>query len=813
MTCQHVRQWFERRFPLSALLMLQLLARIWKGAQGLWPGRRAWSGAGGGLALVTAIIVGVSILHGALLPTPTLYRVLRVAEQVGVALAAAIGALVAAALLHRLPLRYRVSLVACGAILAGLFGRLGERGPLAVVFVLIAASLAGAGVRITSGGGMRDLKGARRVVAVGGLTLGLGALTWAFGWVAVDGMEPVEMRNAAAEADTSVLTLDLPNPAAVGPYQVRTLTYGTGDDKRRTEYGADATLHTNPVDGAKLLEDWKGRKGRARAEFWGFDKKALPLQGRVWYPRGEGPFPLVLIVHGNHRMEEFSDPGYAYLGEHLASRGTILVSVDENFINGDLRNENDARAWLLLEHLRQWKQFNNDPSSPFDGNVDMARIGLIGHSRGGEAVAVAAVFNRLSRYPDDAMVQFDYGFDIGAVIAIAPVYGQYEPGGKLTQLRNVNYMSIHGAHDGDVTSFDGARQFENVEFSGDDYRFKATVYVAGANHGQFNSVWGDNDWGQPFGRLLNRRALIAGDDQRQIATVFITAFLDAALGGRTDYLPLFADSRHGADWLPDTIYLTDFADSRSRPVATFDEDIDVTTATVSGGTTRGEFLAVWREQPLKLKRRNKETSAVYLGWMEPQPAKGKAPSAAPDATKTPRYVIELPADFSAADATELYFSLADANEDPHQADKDEEDDGDKNSMTENTENAQQVAAEPRAAEDSESSDDEPEAGEDADRPREPIDFTVRLVDTAGNRAALPLSRVAAVQPQLQVQLRKGVFEAAEKVSEPIPQRFALPFGWFVDINPEFDPTRLRAIEFVFDLTDEAVVILDNVGLR
>ena len=39
---------------------------------------------------------------------------------------------------------------------------------------------------------------------------------------------------------------------------------------------------------------------------------------------GAGPFPLVLIVHGNHDMAEFSDPGYEYLGELLASRGFIL---------------------------------------------------------------------------------------------------------------------------------------------------------------------------------------------------------------------------------------------------------------------------------------------------------------------------------------------------------------------------------------------------------------------------------------------------------------------------------------------------------
>ncbi|MDZ7646020.1 MAG: hypothetical protein U5K54_01920 [Cytophagales bacterium] len=61
----------------------------------------------------------------------------------------------------------------------------------------------------------------------------------------------------------------------------------------------------------------------------GIGVNQFPSNGRVWYSEGEGVFPLVLVVHGNHGMEEYSDPGYAYLGELLASRGFIVVFVDE----------------------------------------------------------------------------------------------------------------------------------------------------------------------------------------------------------------------------------------------------------------------------------------------------------------------------------------------------------------------------------------------------------------------------------------------------------------------------------------------------
>ncbi len=185
-------------------------------------------------------------------------------------------------------------------------------------------------------------------------------------------------------------------------------------------------------DGSLLIDGWDGPDGWARTRFWGFDAKALPLQGTVWHPEGDGPFPLVLVVHGNHSMEDFSDPGYACLGELLASRGYVFVSVDENFLNGSildllggpdggLDEENDARGWLLLEHLRQWRAWNAEATSPFHSRVDLDRVALIGHSRGGEAVAVAAAFNRLPRYPDDGTLAFDYGFGIHAVAAIAPV--------------------------------------------------------------------------------------------------------------------------------------------------------------------------------------------------------------------------------------------------------------------------------------------------------------------------------------------------------------------------------------------------------
>ena len=218
-------------------------------------------------------------------------------------------------------------------------------------------------------------------------------------------------------------TLTASNPGEAGALAVRTLYYGSAGNNRRPEFKDSAAYRTGTVD-ASPFASMTPALAKSRKEYWGYDNKAFPLNARVWYPEGDGPFPLVLVVHGNHSMEEYSDPGYQWLGELLASRGFILASIDENFLNGNMRAENDARGWMLLKHLEVFRALNDTAGKPLYRKVDMSRIALMGHSRGGEAVAIAGAFNRLPYYPDDANQKFDFNFDIKGLVAIAPVDGQ-----------------------------------------------------------------------------------------------------------------------------------------------------------------------------------------------------------------------------------------------------------------------------------------------------------------------------------------------------------------------------------------------------
>ena len=621
----------------------------------------------------------------------------------------------------------------------------------------------------------------------------------ALGVLAAGCVQPYHLARDDSPTVLAHQLLTAPNPADPGPYRVRTLYYGSGKDRRRPEFREGVALRTTTVDGSKLAAAPTPALGRSRKKYWGFGFDSMPRNGRVWYPEGPGPFPLVLIVHGNHNMKDFSDPGYEYLGQLLASRGFILVSVDENFLNGNIRAENDARGWMLLQHLAVWRRFNDSAGSPFQHKVDLDHIALMGHSRGGEAVAVAAAFNRLSRYPDDATIKFDFGFGIKALVAIAPIDGQYEPAGRPTPVANVNYLVIHGSHDGDVSAFSGLRQYERIRFTDGQPWFKAAVWMYRANHGQWNTVWDGKDNGPQSARFLDLRGLINPEAQRQMARVYLSAFLEATLRGRREYLPIFRDHRTIGEWLPKTMYLTRFQESGFRPIAGYGEDVDVTSGTAAGVTIAGDSLATWKEGmvPLRWKDANMGHSAVWLGWNNR--------IAGDDTTK-----VGKPASYGLAlndslrttwrpgPATALEFSLAptDAVPSPRKA-------------------AADTTKKPAGAGKPEPKPKPKPPPKPAAKDTVPMDLSVEVVDANGTAARLPLSRYGAVRRPLEVTVirRKGRDKKNfANLWELIPQTYVIPLADFVAAEPRFDSARLAAVRWVFDRTRAGTVVLTDVGL-
>jgi len=657
-----------------------------------------------------------------------------------------------------------------------------QLGVMMAVAIGLAEGILGASIATFAAGSFRQAGLAKKIIntSLGVLAV---AANVAFVWFFVHAGSMEKLISWKPPANTMPASLAAPNPSESGPYRVKLLFYSAGTDIRRPEYGPSAAIKTRTVDASRFFEDFKGWKRWARKKYWNFDLDKLPLNARVWYPEGPGPFPLALIVHGNHNMAEFSDPGYAYLGELLASRGFILASVDENFLNSgvfsDPPKEQAVRGWLLLEHLKLWREWNQAAGNPFQGKVELSRIALMGHSRGGEAAATAAAFNRMKYDPEDANIRFDYGFAIKSIVAIAPADGQYKPAGQHRWIEDVSYLTLQGAHDADVSLFMGSRQWDHVRYTQPGPWFKAEIYAYRANHGQFNTVWGRSDVGDgPLSWLLNVKPLLPGEEQRRISKTYISAFLEATLHDRREYIPLFEDWRVARGWLPDTLYINRYQDASYVPLAGFQEDADITTTTAPGGSIAGENLSIWREGRIPWRQGDRDYNGVFLGWNR---AKGALAAS---------YAIVLPegaaAKWQLGAASAVQLSVAALDQDAPLPGK--------------------------------KKDEDKKPDESKKKDRESPDFTIELEATDGALVRAPVSRFAAIPPPLKEKFTK--FEPMEEVAyekdwEPVFQTVRVPLASFQSAagSKPFDPRKLSTVRLKFDRTAMSVICISGVGFE
>jgi hypothetical protein len=257
------------------------------------------------------------------------------------------------------------------------------------------------------------------------------------------------------------------------------------------------------------------------------------IRGVMFQPEGfTGESPLILLVHGNHgscdppaegketpggpkcdkeknKAEETgffkrNDEGYSYLGQNLASWGYTVVSLDQDELmarQDGLGKGMHNRRLLIMAMLDKLKEASEGPvltdehsnvGSLLAGKLDMTRIGLMGHSRGGDAVS--------------SFVEYDHTRPVGeryplrAVISLAPVdYERHVPYG-------VPFMTVFGSCDGDVSNLQGARLYERSQYVADPYPTYQVEQIGG-NHDAYNTVWqadGDDAFVKPEpGKLID----------------------------------------------------------------------------------------------------------------------------------------------------------------------------------------------------------------------------------------------------------------------------------------------------------------------
>lgn len=569
----------------------------------------------------------------------------------------------------------------------------------------------------------------------------------------------ISVNEQFAKQNTTALNFD--DPSKKGTYKVKELFYGSGNDKERPEYERKVSIKTETVDATPFFDQSSGFLNYLRKMYWGFNSKNYPINARVWYPDSVGKFPLVLIVHGNHLMTDYSDPGYEYLGKIMASRGFIVASVDENFLNSGWMGDYDqkklfTRGWLLLKHLENWRKWNATKGNIFYGLVDMDNIALIGHSRGGAAVAVASVINKLNKYQLDARQKFDFNFSIKGIVQIAP-NDPYKPQNDiLLKPENINYLTLQGGYDGDMFWFLGNRVYNRVNFSDGNYHFKTALYIYRANHGQFNTVWGRKDRGIPASWFLNTKPIMNGDDQRNIAKLYISAFLESTLKNRNEYIPLFKDFRLASKILPKEYYINQFEDTGFKYIADFQEDFDVNTASLKGCNIDGTNLKTWSENALPFRddgSSSQQNCGVYLGWDKKDTTlKG-----------TSQYTIHITDTMLNSVSYRNFFFFICNNKDNIDS----------------------------------------------------VDFTIEFV-TKNTIVKKVFSSSRILPPPLKTKLTKTDFIftlAKDKPVERVLQYVELPFCELMKADRKFEPSEINTIRFIFDKTDSGEIILDKLGVN
>ncbi len=196
--------------------------------------------------------------------------------------------------------------------------------------------------------------------------------------------------------------------------------------------------------------------------------------GVIFYPaemdgsdvplHGGGPFPLIVFGHGRYQVQPQVGSNHeqaTYLMRHLASHGYIAASVNLDVVGQyAVPAAIPQRGELIHRTIDLLEEYHNDSDSLFASGVDLSRIGLAGHSRGGEGVVAAAVNN-------------DAGRNILGVFTIAPTDFQ------LYSLTDTPYYSIYGARDGDVNNGWPIMLYDRAE------PLKGFLFVYGASHFHF----------------------------------------------------------------------------------------------------------------------------------------------------------------------------------------------------------------------------------------------------------------------------------------------------------------------------------------
>lgn len=314
----------------------------------------------------------------------------------------------------------------------------------------------------------------------------------------------------------------------------------------------------------------------------------LELAGRVYAPADAAGrhLPLVVLAHGlfwscaNDATGKTtgdwpcrggatairSDRGYDYLGQRLAARGMVVISISANGVNaGELGQVADrARASLVFEHLRLWRELVETGTGPLvgaftdaatglpadpalRGAADFGDVGLLGHSRGGRGMMWAAAEKHRDRVPPGVTIRAVFG-----LAAAGPAFMDRRRAAGYT-VAGVPVMTWSGTCD--ATGRDEYNVLSRRRHNPDN----VSITVHGANHNDLNSRWSaqsglpgaEDDAAHPPGRpgrcLRNdapgRDRTLGYDAEQSVAATYVEAFFARHLQGDTSFDDVLSGER------------------------------------------------------------------------------------------------------------------------------------------------------------------------------------------------------------------------------------------------------------------------------
>lgn len=345
-----------------------------------------------------------------------------------------------------------------------------------------------------------------------------------------------------------------------------------------------------------------------------FGDRAVPLAaiggirgemtGKMYLTSAEGARPTVVLLHGRHtscsgsgsnplrwpcgptQMNIRSYLGYESTARALASHGYNVLSIAANAVNS---NDNQlaldygaqARGQLILDTLDMLRKASAGEAVSYDdttwatesdpgvtttrtlddalalattrtdqpaaassvtaaslkGRFDLRQVGIMGHSRGGEGVVSAATLNQALESP----------FGIVSVLPLAPV-----DFGRMT-MPDVPTAVFLPYCDGDVSNQQGQHFIDDSRHAYGDDVLRSAVWVMGANHNFFNTVWtpglypaatGD-DWrtSDTTSTCSTRDdTRMTAAEQYQVGVSYMTGFFRLTMGGETQFQQMFDGS-------------------------------------------------------------------------------------------------------------------------------------------------------------------------------------------------------------------------------------------------------------------------------